>query len=121
MTQKTKRGSAAKSFALVSLLLCFSAVSNYTVLAHDAAISDLDKAGSEHSHENDHEHAHDHDHAHDHSHDHEHNHDNIEIGHNHDGCCNIHKKLVRWVISVTHADVAFDIVDAYMRPLPFLA
>ncbi len=80
----------------------------------------------------DHDHSHDHsqddssaEHTHHHEHHHEHAHDEHEYadihGHGHDHCCNIHKKLVRWVIAATHADQVFDYVDGFMRPLPFLA
>jgi len=83
--------------------------------AHETDHHKHDHHEHDHSHEHTHEHTHEEGHKCEHGHDHSHEHD-----HENDLCC-FHKVIIRWLIKVTHADEAFDMVDAFMRPLPFLA
>lgn len=34
------------------------------------------------------------------------------------GCCNIHKKFIQALIKVSKADVALNLIDKMIRPLP---
>lgn len=71
-----------------------------------------------HGHHHDHGHDHDHDHDHGHDHGHDHNHDNSQRVLNVEP--NIHKRLVGNLISLCGGCCLMEMVDQWMRPLPFV-